>query len=319
MIGILIKNLIKAAKKLNEIPILIPEPKEISNTKNNNAYLLTSECTLCFINVNNSKILLDDLNGFLGTISTIKLNQVDVDDSDVECLSHKNEGDLLDANNEECYNLEIDNNQILIYSTHVKGVFYGIQTLIQLIKNAYLTKVSSLDKENLVLNKIYIRDVPDLKIRGVAQDISRGQVFTVENAKRYIEILSHYKMNTYGITYLGDIFAHAKYPEIGKDRGALTIEEIREIDEYAKSRNIDFIPFFQCLGHNDNVLMHNKYGYLGEFTGAHSFDISNPDVIPFLNDYITEISKTFSSINFHIACDESFDVGRYNSKDFIAQ
>lgn len=322
---IILKNLQKSDEifidTIDKI-ILIPTPKEIILSEEKYTFFLTSECDINFINVLNSDLFLSDLNEFLSQISNIKLTDINDNGDNLEKKLHFK--DLLDGKNEEGYNLEINNNEILIYGIHEKGLFYGLQTLIQLLKNGFLIdnklrKLSIEQINKIILPEIEIRDIPDLKIRGVAQDISRGQVFTVENAKRYIKILSHYKMNTYGITYLGDIFAHPKYPEIGKDRGALTIAEIKEIDEYAKGRNIDFIPFFQCLGHNDNVLMHNKYGHLGEFPGAHSFDISNPDVIHFLNDYITEISKTFSSINFHVACDESFDVGRYNSKGFIAQ
>ena len=185
------------------------DSKEVSKIENNNAYILTNECTIRFINVNNSKILLDDLNDFLGTVSIIKLNQVDADDSDVEFLNNKNERDLLDGNNEEGYNLEIVNSKILIYSIHEKGLFFGVQTLIQLIKNAVLNGTLPLKKEGPILPEISIKDVPNLKIRGVAQDLSRGQIFTVENAKRYLKILSHYKMNFY-CAYMEDVFAHPK-------------------------------------------------------------------------------------------------------------
>jgi len=318
LFGVVIKNLNKLDNNLNEIPILIPNPKEVSKIENNNAYILTNECTIRFINVNNSKILLDDLNDFLGTVSIIKLNQVDADDSDVEFLNNKNERDLLDANNEEGYNLEIVNNKILIYSIHEKGLFFGVQTLIQLIKNAVLNGTLPLKKEGPILPEISIKDVPDLKIRGVAQDLSRGQIFTVENAKRYLKILSHYKMNFY-CAYMEDVFAHPKHIKIGKERGALTSDEIKEIDAFAKSRYIEFVPIFECLGHVDNILQHEEFEDLGEFPGAHSLNISNPKVYDFLNDYISEISRSFSSKYFHIGCDESFDIGRYKSKKFIKE
>jgi hypothetical protein len=153
-------------------------------------------------------------------------------------------------------------------------------------------------------------------VRGVAQDISRGQVCTVENAKRYIKILSHYKMNFYCL-YFEDMFAHPDHPLIGKDRGALTSDEIKEIDAYAREHFVELVPIFECLGHTDNILQHKKYQHLGEFPGAHSLDISNPDIYPFLRDYISEMSKCFSTDYFHIGCDESFDVGKYKSKDYI--
>ena len=323
LMGVLIKNLKKLDNNLNETPILIPKPKIISKLENNHAYILTNDCTIRFLNITNPKILLDDLNEFLETVSNIKLNEIDANDSDVEFLKNKSQEELLDVKSEEAYNLEIDNNQILIYSVYKKGLFYGVQTLIQLIKNSFITcKIPQNHiKERineLILPKIEIKDIPDLKIRGLAQDISRGQVFTVENAKRYIKILSHYKMNFYCL-YMEDMFAHPKHPQIGKKRGALTCEEIKEIDNYAKKRFIELVPIFECLGHVDNILQHKEYEDLGEFPGAHSLNISNPKIYDFLRDYISEISKCFSTKYFHIGCDESFDIGRYNSKNFIKE
>jgi hypothetical protein len=67
----------------------------------------------------------------------------------------------------------------------------------------------------------------------------------------------------------------------------------------------------------DNILQHEEYHDLGEFPGAHCLDISNPKIYEFLESYISEISKSFSTRYFHIGCDESFDIGRHRSKDFI--
>ena len=181
---------------LVEIPILIPKPQKIHKFERNNAFILTSECSLSSIDVDNEKILLDDLNEMISQISIIKVSKVNSEDSDRELLDNKSEWDLLDVNNEEGYNLEIFGNRILIYSIYEKGIFYGVQTLIQLIKNAYLSNpnLASLSKQAIdkfILPELEIKDVPDLKIRGVAQDLSRGQVFTVKNAKRYLKILSN--------------------------------------------------------------------------------------------------------------------------------
>ncbi len=321
--AIIIKNLEKLDDSLNEHLVLIPKPKEIKNIEKNKSYVLTAESTFHYLNLDNQNILLNDLNEFLNQISDIIIKNLVPEDSDYELLKNQNESSLLNANNEESYNLEIKDGRIFIYSINEKGLFYGIQTLIQLIKNAFLLdkKLINLPKnerKRFILSEIEIKDVPDLKIRGIAQDISRGQVFTVENAKRYIKIISHYKMNFY-CPYIEDMFAHPKHPVIGNNRGALTCDEIKEIDEFAKKRYVEFVPIFECLGHVDNILQHKEYGDLGEFPGAHSLDISNPKIYDFLNDYISELSKCFSTNYFHIGCDESYDIGRYNSKEYIKE
>ena len=316
---IILKNLKTSDELFIDKTILIPVPKEISLSEEKKTFFLTSESNIYFANVNNSDLFIDDLNEFLKQISNIRIAGIKDKGNNLEKkLRFK---DLLDIKNEEGYNLEINNNEILIYGIHEKGLFYGLQTLILLLKNGYLIdvkikKVPAKQINRIILPKIEIRDVPDLKMRGIAQDISRGQVFTVENAKRYIKILSHYKMNYYFL-YIEDVYAHPKYPSIGKDRGALTRQEIKEIDEFAKQRFIDLVPIFECLGHVDNILQHEEYEDLGEFPSAHSLSISNPNIYEFLEDYISELSDCFSTKYFHIGCDESFDMGRYNSKDYF--
>ena len=316
---IILKDLQKSEELFVDKTILIPVPKEVVLSEEKNTFFLTSECNIDFVNVKNCDLFENNLNEFLRQISNVRIAGI----KDKANNLGKKFGfkDLLDVNNEEGYNLEIKNNEILIYGIHEKGLFYGLQTLIQLLKNGFLTdiKVRKLPAEHinkLLLPEIEIKDIPDLRIRGVAQDISRGQVFTVENAKRYIKILSHYKMNFYFL-YIEDMYAHPKYPLIGKNRGALTKQEIKEIDDYAKKQFVELVPIFECLGHVDNILQHEMYEDLGEFPGAHSLNISNPKIYDFLSDYISELSSSFSTDYFHIGCDESFDIGRFNSKDYI--
>jgi len=323
MKGILIKDLKKLDDIVIETPILIPDPKEINGLDRNNAFLLNSECSICTIDVDNQKVIHDDINDFLAQTSGVKLKKFNPDINDIQVLENRTKWDVLDINNEDGYNLEISGNRVLIYSIFEKGVFYGLQTLIQLLKNSLLTNKNILSakkesRDRFILPEVQIKDVPDLKIRGVAQDVSRGQIFTVENVKRYLDILSHYKMNFY-CPYMEDMYAHPKHPEIGKNRGALTVKEVKEIDEYAKSRYIEFVPIFECLGHVDNILTHKKYQHLGEFPGAQCLDISNPDIYPFLTDYISDLSKNFSTEYFHLGLDESFDLGKYNSKEYIKE
>ncbi len=321
--AVLIDNLKKLENFLVEPPTLIPKPKivKLIGGEKNNAYIFSSECTFHVLKVENKNILLKDLNDFLYSISQIKITEGGENPSFKALIDKKSEWSLLDVNKEEGYNLEIINNQILIYSPYEKGIFYGVQTLIQLLKNVFLINknplaASKATGDKLILPEIEIRDAPDLAIRGVTNDISRGQVFSVEGAKRYIKILSHYKMNFF-CAYIEDMFAHPKHPKIGKDRGALTKEEIKEIASFAKERYIEFVPIFECLGHVDNILMHKEYEDLGEFPGAQCFNCSNPKVLSFLNDYISELSKVFPTNYFHMGCDESFDFGKDRSKEIV--
>lgn len=319
--ALIIKNLTKSTSDFSEPLVLIPKPKIITIPETKNAYTLSSECEMSFVNTINRSIFINDIKEFLTENLNINVKEEPSSYIDQRKTDDKSKGDLLEVDNEEAYNLKVGNNKISIYSLSEKGLFYGCQTLLQIMKNSFLInkdllKSSKGQRKKLLIPEIDIKDVPDLKIRGVADDISRGQVFTVENAKRYIKILSHYKMNFYCL-YIEDMFAHPKHPKIGKDRGALTIKEIKEIDKYAKERFVELVPIFECLGHVENIIYHKEYEHLGEFPGSQCLDISNPEIFPFLEDYISELSKCFSTNYFHIGCDESFDLGKVRSKEYV--
>ncbi|MHA1233282.1 MAG: family 20 glycosylhydrolase, partial [Candidatus Helarchaeota archaeon] len=319
-----IENLKRSDLTFNESIILIPQPKLLEQGPNKSCLIINSDCVINCYNLDNSLTLLEDINDFLSEISSCKIRIGDefqnISLEDMEEVSIPLES-FHDDENLDVYNLHVFENRIIIYGRTEKGVFYGVQTIIQLIKNCHVHfhnngKLRSLGSNSVLIPEVKIKDSSDLQIRGVAQDISRGQIFTVENAKRYIKIISHYKMNFYCV-YIEDVFSHPKYPEIGRGRGALFVEEIREIDEYAKGRYIEFIPIFECLGHVDNILSHEEYDELGEFPGAQCFNVVNDDVFEFLDDYISLLSDAFSTNWFHIGCDESFDFGKYRSAEYV--
>ncbi|MGB5912000.1 MAG: glycoside hydrolase family 20 zincin-like fold domain-containing protein, partial [Promethearchaeia archaeon] len=237
--AIAISKLDMTKKQDISYPILLPAPKQITEFNGNRGLVFNSKCNIQFLNIVNPDFYVNDLNESLNLFTEIKIkrNFEELDDLMDGILYETLIDNLLDIQNEEGYNLEIEKNFVLIYSIHERGLFYGLQTLIQLLKNGFLWQSKSLDLpiedvNEIILSEIKIRDKPDLEIRGVAQDISRGQSITVEFAKRYITILSHYKMNFYCL-YIEDMFSHPKYPVIGKNRGALKKEEIQEIDNYA--------------------------------------------------------------------------------------
>lgn len=298
----------------NEL-LLIPQPLNINTLNFEKAFKLDSKKKVFFVNCKKQDRIFNNIIEHMKASLDIEFEKATSQFPDMDLLNSYDRVHLLNEKDKGGYNLEISNDMVIIYSLSEKGLFSGVQTFIQILKNAYINKKEK-DKSSLMIPEIKIRDSPDLEIRGVAQDVSRGQVCTVENAKRYIKILSHYKMNFYCL-YMEDMFAHPDHPLIGKDRGAFTCEEIREIDAYAKEHFVELVPIFECLGHVDNIMQHKKYWDLGEFPGAHSLDISNPDIYPFLTDYISEISKCFSTNYFHIGCDESFDIGTVNSKEYV--
>ncbi len=196
---------------------------------------------------------------------------------------------------------------LIIDAPEPQGIFYGIQTLIQLLTS----------NNDLNFSGAFIIDYPSLMIRGVSDDISRGQAATIENLKKFIKELSHFKINHYYLVYFQDMFQFKNHPEIGKGRGAYSKEDMIELNDFAKQHFVELIPIFQTIGHWENILHHPDYWKYGEFPGSNSLNVANEEIYDLLDEMIGELSECFTSEYFHIAADESWDVGKAAGKDYV--
>ncbi|NVM55134.1 MAG: family 20 glycosylhydrolase [Candidatus Helarchaeota archaeon] len=212
---------------------------------------------------------------------------------------------------DETYALYYQEGLLVIMAFADKGIYYGALTFLQLIK---------LTDDGFVVPELEIFDYPAYEIRCITDQTSRNQIPTVENMKNVVKFLSKFKIN-YHFFYMEDSFNFKKYPDIGKTRGGYTAEEIKEIQEHAKRYFIEIIPIFNSFGHVDNIIMTNypKYAHLGEFPGAGTYDVGNPEVKSFVEDLNKELCSAFDSKYFHLGLDETFDFGKYNTKQIIKE
>jgi hypothetical protein len=218
-------------------------------------------------------------------------------------------GTLTPAMKDEGYFLDADQDGVVIIAESNKGKFYGVMTLLQLLRK---------EKRSTIVPGIQIEDYPLETVRGISDDISRGQVSTLENFKKIIRTIARYKLNTYS-PYIEDMFAFQHYPSIGRARGALTPQEVKELDAYAKKYYVDMIPVFETLGHWENILSMPEFADLAEFPGAHTLNVSDPRVYTMLKTMIGELANAFSSPYFNMAADESWDVGLGANKERVAK
>ncbi|UNZ00075.1 family 20 glycosylhydrolase [Zhouia spongiae] len=163
--------------------------------------------------------------------------------------------------NEEGYELNITQNNITVTGKSLKGVFYGLQSLLQL-----LPVNPSIEGKNPVSYKItnaQITDEPKFGWRGLMLDVSR-HFYSADFIKKHLNILSMFKINKFHWHLTDDqgwrmeIKSYPKLTEIGSKRkadngsiykGFYTQEEIKEVVAYAKERFIDVIPEFDIPGH----------------------------------------------------------------------
>lgn len=203
-----------------------------------------------------------------------------------------------------------------------KGVFYGLQTLFQLIVLNYDSISNSIR-----LPCLEIKDQNSFEHRGFLMDCCR-HFFSVKTIKKYIDLLALYKMNVLHWHLTEDQgwrIEIDKYPKLntvgswredstGKYGGFYTKKEIREIVKYAKERYIEVIPEIELPGHSQAAIA--SYPFLSceskQIQVANSWGVfkdiycaGNDSVFIFLEDIFQEITELFPSNRIHIGGDEA--------------
>ncbi|MFH1068209.1 MAG: family 20 glycosylhydrolase, partial [Candidatus Glassbacteria bacterium] len=163
-----------------------------------------------------------------------------------------------------------------------------------------------------------VKDRPALGLRGVSDDLSRGQISTLDDLKALVRLLARYKLNLY-MPYLEDMFALDGRPEFGDGRGALTPAEARELAGYAAGFHVRVVPIFQTLGHYENALLEPAFSGMAEFPGAQCLSPALEQTYVFLKDALAQAAAAFDDPFFHAGCDESWDVGRGASRQMAGK
>lgn len=207
----------------------------------------------------------------------------------------------------EGYVFKMDGKNVIIAGLSATGRFYGAMTMDQLIESA---------GSSHEINNISIKDYPSMKFRGISDDMSRGQVSTEKNLEKIIRFLAGYKMNTY-MPYIEDLFHFKQFPDIGKNRGAFTRQELETLQNYAAKYHVQIIPAFETLGHQENILLNPKYVKYSEYPGSASFSTQDPGAYDFVDTLISDMLPVFHSKYFSMGGDESFDVGLGASKQAV--
>ncbi|MBN2154144.1 MAG: family 20 glycosylhydrolase [Candidatus Lokiarchaeota archaeon] len=209
----------------------------------------------------------------------------------------------------EGYAIEISGGRAAIAAETPRGVFYAITTLVQLAGSDGL------------LPECKVLDWPSMEVRGVSDENARGQAGSIEGLKRYCRYIAMLKMNTFQMN-LEDMFRSTRHPKSSDDeRGCYSTEEMRELSDYAAQYFVEVTPIQSTCGHLDNLFFLPEYKHLAEFENvAMCFDISNPKVYDYIKDVVEEeVDSWYLSPSFHMACDESWDVGKGRSQAFVVQ
>ena len=291
----------------------------------------------------NSKIIVVSENNEIGKVaSLIKEALENSTGRNVEVVKGmRNDGNAIILNidntikGNEAYELIVGKKNIIIEAAEAAGLFYGIQSLIQMMP-AEIFKTNGL-KNGFDIQAAHITDVPQFTYRGMHLDVSRT-FFTKDEVKKYIDLISKYKFNRLHLHLTdgsGWRVKMKKYPELTRKTafrpqttfkefwtkggrrfvdegtpnatgGYYTQEDVKEIVAYAADKFITVIPEIEMPGHSEEVFV--AYPHLscsGEAYVNSDFCIGNEDIFPFIEDVLTEIIELFPSEYIHIGGDEA--------------
>ena len=228
----------------------------------------------------------------------------------------------------ESYTLSVTPQQILIRATSGAGLFYGVQTLLQLAQPSGAGSYS--------IASVEIEDTPRFAYRGLMLDVSR-HFSTKEFIKKQIDALAYYKINRLHL-HLTDAAGWRleikKYPLLtefaawrtdptwkqwwnggrkyvrfdapGAYGGYYTQDDIREILEYARQHYITVIPEIEMPSHSEEVLAaYPQLSCSGEPYKNSDFCVGNEETFTFLENVLTEVMELFPSEYIHIGGDET--------------
>ncbi len=318
-------------------PALIPAPKEISVSSGH--FTLTS----------GTAIALDTSNETLAGIARY-FNEKTAPATGFE-LAVKSSGKIKftladdEALGDEGYRLTVKTNGITITAQKPQGVFYGVQTLLQLLPPEIKSSKAQGDGVRWTVPCVNITDKPQFVWRGLMLDVSR-HFFTKEEVMKYIDELAEYKMNVFHWHLTDDqgwrieIKSLPKLTEVGawrakrvgqwwhRDRlmpdekptygGYYTHEDVKEVVAYAASRFVRVIPEIDVPGHSVAALV--SYPELACSKAPASVNVGNKFfgedentlcvgkdfTFEFMDKVLTEVSALFPDEYVHIGGDECF-------------
>ena len=199
------------------------------------------------------------------------------------------------------------------------GIFYGLQTLAQLVEQCGSN-----------LPEFRIKDQPDIEHRGVMLDISRCKVPSLTTLYGLIEKLAQLKLNQLQL-YTEHTFAFANHETVWRDASPFTSDELMQLDRFCSERFIELVPNLNSFGHFERWLRHPEYHKYAECPNGFSHPIGgqsrkwgstlkpNRQSIQLLSELFDEYLPNFTSRKFNIGFDEPWELGQGWSRKRCAE
>jgi len=200
----------------------------------------------------------------------------------------------------EGYVLTVEPHQATIVAATSAGVFYGVQTLKQLLAGTELPTGT-------------VRDWPAMKYRGIDDDLSRGPFPTLEFQKHQIRVFAAFKVNIYS-PYFEHTLLYPNQPLAAPEGSSMSPADVAELVRYARQYHIEVVPEQEAFGHLHHVLKYDLYRDVAETSHGNVLAPGQAGSLPLIKDWFTQIAKEFPSRFVHIGADETDDLGKGRTK-----
>jgi hexosaminidase len=209
----------------------------------------------------------------------------------------------------EGYILLTRRKDVYIIGHTAEGVFYGAQTLKQLITQS---------DGAASLTGCLIRDWPAMHYRGVDDDLSRGPVPTLDFQKQQIRTFAAYKINLYS-PYFENTMQYASNPLPGLPGGSMSVADAKALVEYARPYHITIVAEQEAFGHLHHVLTWQEYAPLAEIPAGAVLAPGQSDSMKLITQWFDELATIYPAPFLHIGADETFQLGQGQTADEVKQ
>lgn len=200
---------------------------------------------------------------------------------------------------EQAYRLDIRPGKIVITGNAEAGVFYGVQSFLQLLK--------PMNNGRFILPEGTITDWPDLQLRIIHWD-SKHHQDRIETLKRYIDQASYFKINAIAFE-IADKYEYPSHPIIGAP-GAFTKAQMQDLTAYAMEHFIQLIPDIQAPAHMAYVLKHDEFAHLRSDDSNYQICMCDEEAINIVLDLYQDMIDATPGVKYFLAStDEVYFAG----------
>jgi hypothetical protein len=201
---------------------------------------------------------------------------------------------------EQAYKLQLTKTGIAITANAPPGLFYGVETLLQLAKPT---------GEGLRLPEGEIIDWPDVQYREIFWD-EQFHLDHLDVIKEAIRRAAFFKVNAFTLR-LNEHFEYASAPAL-VDPNALSPAQLQELTDYALHYYVQVVPYLDGPAHVNFILQRDEFANLREFPEeAFQMCSTNPDTYKLLEGMFQDLMSANKGVKyFHLSTDEAWFIGK---------